>query len=130
MRILIADDEPSITRAIKVRLEKAGFDVTEAHSGRQAIRLIGETCPDLVILDILMPDGNGFSVFDMLRTSRETDEIPVLFLTAHGDIPNWLHAMEHGASDVIQKPFDGTRLVRTVREVLSRWYGMGEVDAA
>ncbi|MBI5137678.1 MAG: response regulator [Nitrospirae bacterium] len=123
MRILVADDDRDIARALYLRLAAAGFDVSVAHTGREALDLVTRCCPDLVILDIMMPDGNGFTVFDMLRTSRETGEIPVLFLTAHGNIPNWLYAMEHGASDVIQKPYDGTALVRTIRETLDRWYG-------
>jgi len=123
MHILVADDEPNITRALQVRLESAGFDVSTAHTGSDALDLVQRTHPDLIILDILMPEGNGFEVLEKLNERDDTKGIPVLFLTAHGNIPNWLYVMSNGASDFIQKPFDGIRLVQTVRTTLDRWYG-------
>lgn len=123
MKILVADDDRDITRAVQVRLGHAGFDVVRAHDGHEAVARTRETLPDLIILDISMPGGDGFSVFEQLKAAPDTREIPVLFLTAHGSIPNWLTAMGAGASDFIGKPYDGVKLVCTVRETLARWYG-------
>jgi DNA-binding response OmpR family regulator len=120
MKVLIADDDRDIARAVQIRLEQAGFDVVQAHDGDSALATAQTALPDLIILDISMPGRDGFDVFEALRESPETANVPVLFLTAHGSVPNWLSALKGGAADFICKPYDGVRLIRTVRETLAR----------
>lgn len=120
MRVLVADDDKDIARALQIRLEQAGFDVEQAHDGPSAVDQALQSVPDLVILDISMPGMDGFGVFEALRGNAATARVPVLFLTAHGTVPNWLNALNGGAADFICKPYDGARLVRTVRETIAR----------
>ena len=120
MKVLIADDDRDIARALKIRLETAGFDVVQAHDGDSALATAQVELPDLIILDISMPGRDGFGVFEALSESPQMAKVPVLFLTAHGSVPNWLTALKKGAADFICKPYDGGRLIRTVRETLAR----------
>ncbi len=120
MKVLVADDDKDIARALQIRLETAGFDVEQAHDGNTAIEKAISDTPDLVILDISMPGQDGFGVFEALREHPATRQVPVVFLTAHGSVPNWLSALNKGASDFICKPYDGPRLVQTVRETIAR----------
>ena len=116
-RILVVDDEERMVRFIRLNLEHDGFLVSEAFNGRQAMDRIREDLPDLVLLDVMMPDIDGFEV---LRKVREGNDVPVIMLTAKGEEEDRVHGLELGADDYITKPFSPRELVSRVRAVLRR----------
>jgi two-component system KDP operon response regulator KdpE len=116
-RILAVDDEARMVRFIRLNLEHDGFQVVEAYNGSQALEQIRTNLPDLVLLDVMMPDIDGFEV---LRMIRETNNIPVIMLTAKGDEEDRIKGLELGADDYITKPFSPRELVSRVRAVLRR----------
>ncbi len=116
-RILAVDDEARMVRFIRLNLEHDGFQVVEAYNGSQAMEQIRTNLPDLVLLDVMMPDIDGFEV---LRMIRETNNIPVIMLTAKGDEEDRIRGLELGADDYITKPFSPRELVSRVRAVLRR----------
>ena len=116
-RILIVDDEERMVRFIRLNLEHDGFQVLEAFNGTQAINKIRGNLPDLVLLDVMMPDMDGFEV---LRIVREVSRVPVIMLTAKGEEEDRVRGLEMGADDYITKPFSPRELVSRVRAVLRR----------
>lgn len=131
-RILIVDDEERMVRFIRLNLEHDGFQVFEAFNGKQAIDKIRSNLPDLVLLDVMMPDIDGFEVLEMIR---ESSTVPVIMLTAKGEEEDRVHGLELGADDYITKPFSPRELVSRVRAVLRRTemsgvstHGLIEVD--
>ena len=132
-RILIVDDEERMVRFIRLNLEHDGFRVIEAFNGTQAINKVRSNLPDLVLLDIMMPDIDGFEV---LRIIREVSAIPVIMLTAKGEEDDRVRGLELGADDYITKPFSPRELVSRVKAVLRRTetaggstHGVIEVDS-
>lgn len=115
--ILVVDDEERMVRFIRLNLEYDGFRVIEAYNGMQAINKVRSDLPDLVLLDIMMPDLDGFEV---LKIIRETSSIPVIMLTAKGEEDDRVRGLELGADDYISKPFSPRELVSRVRAVLRR----------
>ncbi len=132
-RILVVDDEERMVRFIRLNLEHDGFRVTDAYRGAQAIDRLRTALPDLVILDVMMPDIDGFEVLKMIR---EISAIPVIMLTAKGEEEDRVRGLELGADDYITKPFSPRELVSRVRAVLRRTemsssgatHGLIEVD--
>jgi DNA-binding response OmpR family regulator len=116
-RILVVDDEERMVRFIHLNLEHDGFQVFEAFNGNQAIDKIRSNLPDLVLLDVMMPDIDGFEVLEMIR---ESNTVPVIMLTAKGEEEDRVHGLELGADDYITKPFSPRELVSRVRAVLRR----------
>ena len=116
-RILVVDDEERMVRFIRLNLEHDGFIVMEAFRGSQAIDRIRTGMPDLVLLDVMMPDMDGFEV---LRTVREISSLPVIMLTAKGEEDDRVRGLELGADDYITKPFSPRELVSRVKAVLRR----------
>jgi two-component system KDP operon response regulator KdpE len=116
-RILVVDDEERMVRFIRLNLEHDGFRVIEAYNGTQAIEKVRSNLPDLVLLDIMMPDIDGFEV---LRIIREVSTIPVIMLTAKGEEDDRVRGLELGADDYITKPFSPRELVSRVKAVLRR----------
>ena len=119
-RILVVDDEERMIRFIRMNLEHDGFQVAEALSGKQAIQKIRDVTPDLILLDVMMPDVDGF---DVLETVREFSNVPVIMLTAKGEEDDRVRGLEHGADDYITKPFSPRELVSRVKAVLRRTEG-------
>lgn len=131
-RILVVDDEERIVRFIRLNLEHDGFIVLEAYRGSQAIDKIRTGLPDLVLLDVMLPDLDGFEV---LRIIREISSLPVIMLTAKGEEDDRIRGLELGADDYITKPFSPRELVSRVKAVLRRTeaamgglHGLIEVD--
>ncbi len=116
-RILVVDDEERMVRFIRLNLEHDGFQVLEAFNGTQAINKMRSNLPDLVLLDVMMPDMDGFEV---LRMIREVSRVPVIMLTAKGEEEDRVRGLEMGADDYITKPFSPRELVSRVRAVLRR----------
>jgi DNA-binding response OmpR family regulator len=116
-RILVVDDETRMIGFIRMNLELEGFQVLEAHNGLEALENIRTSLPDLVILDVMMPELDGF---ETLRILREFSNIPVIMLTAKGEEDDRVFGLELGADDYITKPFGPRELSSRVRAVLRR----------
>lgn len=116
-RILVVDDEPRMIRFIRMNLEHDGFAVTEAANGVQALQALRDHLPDLMLLDVMMPELDGF---ETLRMIREVSPVPVVMLTAKGEEDDRVRGLELGADDYITKPFSPRELVSRVRAVLRR----------
>ena len=113
--VLAIDDHPSILRFIQIGLEMRGIDTITTTSGRRALDLTASSKPDLVVLDIVMPDMNGF---EALKRLRELSQVPVIVMSA--DPANRDKAMELGAADFVPKPFNTDYLVKRITTLLSR----------
>jgi two-component system KDP operon response regulator KdpE len=111
------DDEERMVRFIRLNLEHDGFQVIEAYRGMQAIDRLRSGLPDLILLDVMLPDIDGFEV---LRMIREISSVPVIMLTAKGEEDDRVRGLELGADDYITKPFSPRELVSRVRAVLRR----------
>ena len=115
--ILVVDDEERMARFIRLNLEQDGFQVVEAYRGMQALQQYRDSLPDLVLLDVMMPDIDGFEVLSMLR---DISNVPVIMLTAKGEEDDRVRGLELGADDYVTKPFSPRELVSRVRAVLRR----------
>lgn len=131
-RILVVDDEERMVRFIRLNLEHDGFRVIEAFNGTQALSKVRSGLPDLVLLDVMMPDLDGFEV---LKLIREVSAVPVIMLTAKGEEDDRVRGLELGADDYITKPFSPRELVSRAKAVLRRtetptatMHGLIEVD--
>ena len=117
-RVLVVDDEESITDLIALALRYERFEVEVAHSGRQALTALREFRPDLVVLDIMLPDIDGFEV--ARRMASEWPDVPVLFLTARDTTEDKIRGLTVGGDDYMTKPFSLEELVARIRAVLRR----------
>ncbi len=131
-RILVVDDEERMVRFIRLNLEHDGFLVSEAFNGRQALEKLRDDTPDLILLDVMMPDMNGFEVLQMIR---EISNVPVIMLTAKGEEDDRIRGLELGADDYITKPFSPREMISRIKAVLRRtegasgsMHGLIEVD--
>jgi two-component system KDP operon response regulator KdpE len=116
-KILAVDDEQRMVRFIQLNLEQDGFEVITAYNGKDALEQVRTQLPDLILLDIMMPDINGFEV---LKKIREVNNVPVIMLTAKGEEDDRIQGLELGADDYITKPFSPRELVSRIRAVLRR----------
>jgi two-component system phosphate regulon response regulator PhoB len=116
-RVLIADDEPDVRRLLGFALENAGFATCQAASGKQALEVTAELRPDVVILDLMLPDLTGYEVCRRLRADPMLGEAGILILTARGEEIDRIAGFEVGADDYVVKPF-------SVREVVLRVQGL------
>jgi two-component system, OmpR family, response regulator ResD len=115
--ILVVDDEPTITDVVSRYLERAGYSTRIAGDGVQALRLAGESRPDLVVLDLMMPGMDGLEV---MRRLREHERVSVILLTAKGEQTDRIIGLRLGADDYVVKPFSPAELVARVDAVLRR----------
>jgi DNA-binding response OmpR family regulator len=118
--ILVADDDMDLVTALSIRLRAAGYRVLGAYDGEQAFKLAQESKPDLVILDVRMPAGGGFSSIERIKHSLTTRAIPVIFLTAFDDDEMREQARQLGAVGFFRKPFDDTEFMGAIESVLSK----------
>ncbi|TFH37896.1 MAG: response regulator transcription factor [Anaerolineales bacterium] len=116
-KVLVVDDEPRMIQFIRLNLEHDGFEVYEATSGPQALEKMRDKLPDLILMDVMMPDLDGF---ETLRLVREISTVPVIMLTAKGEEDDRVRGLELGADDYVTKPFSPRELVSRVRAVLRR----------
>jgi two-component system, OmpR family, response regulator len=117
-RLLVVDDEPNIVELLSASLRYAGFDVSTARSGREAVERIRNVRPDLVVLDVLMPGVDGFSVLRQLRGNGV--DIPVLFLTAKDAHEDRITGLTLGADDYVTKPFSLAEVIARIQAILRR----------
>jgi two-component system, OmpR family, phosphate regulon response regulator PhoB len=126
--ILVVDDEKDIRDLIALNLEREGFDSIEAADGLEALRLAQKEEPDLILLDLMLPQKDGLSVFRQLREDSRTAGIPVIMLTARGKLEEKIGGLEVGADDYIVKPFSPRELMLRVRNLLRRTLSAGSSD--
>lgn len=122
-KILIVDDEDAIREMITVALELAGFQCIEAASAVKAMPLIVDECPDLILLDWMMPEISGIELLRRLRREDATKDIPVILLTAKAEEHNTVQALDSGADDFISKPFRPRELTARIKSLLRRTDG-------
>jgi DNA-binding response OmpR family regulator len=125
--VLVVDDEPRMTRFIRMNLELEDFRVIEARTGMEALDKVRTSLPDLVILDVMMPEMDGFETLEVLR---EVSSVPVIMLTVRADEEDKVHGLELGADDYVTKPFGARELVSRVKAVLRRTESTVKPDEA
>jgi len=116
-KILVCDDENSLLNMLSIILKKEGYDVICTQNGKEIIEKLKENIPDLIVLDVMLPDVNGF---DILKTISSKYKIPILMLTAKSDIIDKVLGLEFGADDYITKPFDTREFLARVKALLRR----------
>ena len=121
-KILVIDDEETTVQLIAILMERRGYEVIKAFRADEGLRKAYSSQPDLVLLDIMMPDMDGW---DVCRRLREMSDVPIIFLTARGEVRDVVRGLEMGADDYVIKPYDNDELVARVRVVLRRGQGSG-----
>ena len=121
--ILVVDDEKRMVRFIRLNLEQDGFQVISAYNGTEALEQVRTRLPNLILLDVMMPDIDGFEV---LKKIREASSVPVIMLTAKGEEDDRVKGLELGADDYVTKPFSPRELVSRVKAVLRRTESVSE----
>jgi two-component system KDP operon response regulator KdpE len=119
-KVLVVDDQPKLVRLLTTNLKTQGYEIIEAGTGKQAIELAAREMPDVVILDLMLPDMSGFEVCDQLRAMSD---VPILMLTARTRDTDKLHGFRVGADDYITKPFNIEELLARVAVALRRSAG-------
>ncbi len=119
-KILIVEDDPDVAEMLNAYFRVQGYEVFTVNWGEDGVRAGQSVAPDLIILDIRLPDIDGFEVARRLRSDRRTNEIPIIFLTEKRDRGDRLQGLEVGADDYITKPFDVQELRLRVRNALKR----------
>ncbi|GAA0786779.1 response regulator transcription factor [Marinobacterium sediminicola] len=117
--VLVVDDEPNILLSLEFLMQQAGFSVATAPDAEQALELIHQQCPDLLLLDISLPGMSGFDLLERLRAAEATRKLPVVMLTAHGREVEKEKGMALGANDYVTKPFSTRELVSRVQALLA-----------
>ncbi|MEM1330566.1 MAG: response regulator transcription factor [Planctomycetota bacterium] len=118
--VLIVDDEPDLLELLEVNLARAGFQTATARNGREALSLVEQSPPDLVLLDIMMPELSGTEVASRLRAKPTTASIPIIMLTAKGEEVDEIVGLTVGADDYVTKPFSTKVLLARIEAVLRR----------
>ncbi len=118
--ILIVDDEKDIVELVAYNLEREGFQTARAYDGHQALQFMKDRKPDLVILDLMLPGINGIEICRLLRKKPETENLPIIMLTAKSDVIDKIMGLEIGADDYLTKPFNVRELLARVRAILRR----------
>lgn len=116
-RVLVIEDEPHISEAIRFILSRDGWEVRTHDDGADALNVIAETAPDVLILDVMLPGQSGFEILRKLREVSDTTALPVLMLTAKGQNTDRETAARYGATRFMTKPFANTEVVAAVREL-------------
>ncbi len=117
-KLLVVDDEQAILDLLRRRLEALGCEVSVLAGGSQVLQTVREQLPDLVLLDVMMPDLDGFTVCEALKQDPQTRDIPVLLMTARAEVESRIKGLELGAHDYIPKPFETSELIARVRAAL------------
>lgn len=122
--VLVVDDDPEITRLLRGYLQQAGYEVLLAHNGESALRTIRAARPDVLVLDLMLPDRDGWDITRALRADSATARLPIIMLTARVDDVDKILGLELGADDYVTKPFNPRELVARVRALLRRAAGV------
>lgn len=119
-KILVVDDDTAINELIKINLELSGYEVVSAFDGIQGFTLAKQEMPDLIVLDVMMPDVDGYTVAKRVRENTSTKDIPILMLTAMGQLQDKVKGFDIGVDDYLVKPFEMEELQVRVRALLKR----------
>jgi two-component system, OmpR family, alkaline phosphatase synthesis response regulator PhoP len=127
-QILVVDDDKDIVRLVRAYLEKAGFQVLTAYDGETALHVLRHDKPTLLVLDLMLPDADGWDITRLVRGDPSLAQIPIIMLTARVDDTDKIIGLELGADDYITKPFNPREVVARVRSVLRRTQGSSPVN--
>lgn len=127
-RILIVDDEPDVTELLKYKLEQDGHLCQVVNNPLSFISVAREFNPNLILLDIMMPELNGLQLCKMVRSDPKMNTIPIIFLTARGEVEDRIKGLESGGDDYISKPFNTKELMLRVANILNRSQSGGSVN--
>lgn len=116
-KVLVVDDEPFITRSVEFLLRNEGYEVLIAYSGQEALDIATQELPQLILLDVMIPEINGYEVCKRLKAQPETKSAYIMILTARGERIEEQHAYESGADEFLQKPFSPRKLLARVRAI-------------
>jgi CheY-like chemotaxis protein len=119
-RILVVDDEDDVTELLEFNLRRAGYDVEVAHNGEAALSQALQHPPDLVVLDVMLPQIDGFGVCELLKRAQATSRVPVILLTAFATEASRVIGLELGADDYMTKPFSPRELVLRVQRLIDK----------
>jgi DNA-binding NarL/FixJ family response regulator len=119
-RLLVVDDDPNLVLLVKDYLEFRGYEVVAASNGLEALEVMRRLTPDLIICDVMMPEMDGYTFVQTLRSDRATDWIPVIFLSARGQTADRVRGLNTGADAYLVKPFEPEELVAQVEATLKR----------
>ena len=125
-KILVVDDEPDALELVSFNLKAAGHDVVTAQDGQEALKKARQTVPDLILLDVMLPEVDGMEVCKLLRRDAATSSIPIIMLTAKAGEIDRVLGLELGADDYITKPFSPRELMLRVKNILRRRQGPEE----
>jgi DNA-binding response OmpR family regulator len=118
-KILAVDDEKHIVRLVEINLKKAGYEVTTANNGREALEAVALAAPDLIVMDVMMPEMDGFAALKSLKENSATSNIPVIMLTAKAQDADVFKGWQSGADLYLTKPFNPAELLTFVERILS-----------
>jgi DNA-binding response OmpR family regulator len=118
-KILIVDDAVDTVELLKKRFQSEGYETAEAYNGEEGLKQVTEYNPDLIVLDIMMPKIDGYEVCQKLKKDENTKYIPILMLTAKGEIEHKVKGLDIGADDYLSKPFDYKELSARIRSLLA-----------
>ena len=116
-KILAVDDEKHILRLVQINLEKAGYEVVTGSNGREAVEKVRSEKPELVVMDVMMPEMDGFEALKQLKSDPETADIPVIMLTAKAQDADVFHGWQSGADLYLTKPFNPMELLTFVKRI-------------
>ncbi len=125
-KILTCDDEKHIVRLIQVNLERQGYEVITAYNGAECLEKVQEDRPDLIVLDVMMPEMTGFEVLEALKKDPETENIPVIMLTARAQDSDVLRGWQSGVECYLTKPFNPMELIAFVKRIFSMEDGIAD----
>ena len=125
-KILTCDDEKHIVRLIQVNLERQGYEVITAFNGAECLEKVKEDRPDLIVLDVMMPEMTGFEVLEALKKDPETESIPVIMLTARAQDADVLRGWQSGVECYLTKPFNPMELIAFVKRIFSMEEGIAD----
>jgi two-component system alkaline phosphatase synthesis response regulator PhoP len=114
-RILVVDDDREVVRLMQAYLERAGYEVMIAYDGQSAVHMLRREKPDLLLLDLMLPDQDGFDITRLMRGDPTLADIPIIMLTARVDVTDRIVGLEMGADDYVTKPYDPREVVARVR---------------
>lgn len=118
MKILIADDELRLRKVVTLHLKKSGFEVTEANNGQQAVDIVADVSPDIIVLDIMMPEMDGLTACVKIREMSQFKDTPIILLTAKSSADDVKAGKNAGATEYITKPFSPKLLIETINNII------------
>src|SRR5271163_4943156 len=121
-RILVVDDEPEAVELLEFNLKQAGYAVTTAGDGAEALKKARTQTPDMIVLDVMLPEMDGFEICKSLRLDSTTSKIPIIMLTAKAAEIDRVLGLELGADDYLTKPFSTRELLLRIKKILSRGF--------